>query len=220
MNLGHENRGSLYAIAHRWHRRCVTELRMLRREAGLTQRGFASLLEVPLNSFRMWDSGLRSTPPRVMERARARLARSAHASVLVSLRALAVELGVHVQTLQRAVRTGRLPATFSTRSAFGRPMRLATRAAAAHFIAVHYQRRTAAGLVGVTMLPAVPVDYDQQLRLLRCRLHLSQAAFAARVGAANKAVVYQWASRQRTPSAVFWQRVQELDRGIEPERVA
>jgi DNA-binding transcriptional regulator YiaG len=185
---------------------------MLRREAGLTQQGFASFLEVPLNSFRMWDSGIRSAPPTVMERARARLARHAHASALVSLPTLAVELGVHVQTLQRAVRTGRLPATFSTRSAFGRPMRLATRAAAAHFIANHYHRRTAEPLE-VTTLPVVPVDYDQHLRSLRRRLDLSQAALAARVGAANKAVVYQWESRQRTPSPVFWQRVRGLDRG-------
>ena len=187
---------------------------MLRRQAGLTQQGFASFLEVPLNSFRMWDSGIRSVPPTILEHARTRLARDAHASALVSLPALAIELDVHVQTLQRAVRTGRLPATFSTRSAFGRPIRLATRAAAAHFIANHYQRRTAEQ-IEVTTLPVVPVDYDQHLRRLRRRLHLSQAAFAARIGAANKSVVYQWESRQRTPSPVFWQRVQELDRGID-----
>ena len=74
---------------------------MLRREAGLTQQGFASFLEVPLNSFRMWDSGIRSVPSTILERARTRLARHAHASALVALPALAVELDVHVQTLQR-----------------------------------------------------------------------------------------------------------------------
>ena len=30
------------------------------------------------------------------------------------------------------------------------------------------------------------------------------------IGAAGKAVVYQWEARKRTPSPVFWQRVQEL----------
>ena len=39
---------------------------------------------------------------------------------------------------------------------------------------------------------------------------LSQAAFAARVGAARKAVMYQWESRQRCPSPLFWQRIREL----------
>jgi DNA-binding transcriptional regulator YiaG len=35
-------------------------------------------------------------------------------------------------------------------------------------------------------------------------------ALAERVGAANKAVVYQWESRRRRPSPVLWQRVQTL----------
>ena len=33
------------------------------------------------------------------------------------------------------------------------------------------------------------------------------------VGAAGKAVVYQWEAWKRTPSPVFWQRVQELKSG-------
>ena len=40
----------------------VSALRDLRQEAGLTQREFADLIEVPLNTFRMWDSGLRGVP--------------------------------------------------------------------------------------------------------------------------------------------------------------
>jgi DNA-binding transcriptional regulator YiaG len=41
-------------------------------------------------------------------------------------------------------------------------------------------------------------------------MRLSQSAFAQRIGAANKAVVYQWESRKRTPSPVLWQRVLAL----------
>ena len=37
-----------------------------------------------------------------------------------------------------------------------------------------------------------------------------QAQFAARVGAAQKAVVYQWESRKRCPSPLFWQRIRNV----------
>ena len=58
-------------------------------------------------------------------------------------------------------------------------------------------------------LPTVPEDYDERLRQLRRRrrLHLTQGALALRLGAAGKAVVYQWESRKRTPSPVLWQRI-------------
>jgi DNA-binding transcriptional regulator YiaG len=193
-----------------WHLQTVTALRTLRRTLGLTQAGLAALLEVPLNSFRMWDSGLRPVPAVILDRTQTRVARHAHEAEPLPLRRLADELGVHVQTLQRAVRTGRLVASFSTRSVFGQPRRLATRAAAAQFMADHYHRRLAIGQTCTAPLPSVPIDYDHRLRSLRRRLQLSQAALAARVGAAGKAVVYQWESRKRTPSPVFWQRVQEL----------
>ena len=39
---------------------------------------------------------------------------------------------------------------------------------------------------------------------------LSQAQLATLVGAARKAVVYQWEARKRTPSPVFWQRLTTL----------
>ena len=44
------------------------------------------------------------------------------------------------------------------------------------------------------------------------RLRLSQAQLAERIGAANKAVVYQWESRKRQPSPVFWIRIESLER--------
>ena len=42
-------------------------------------------------------------------------------------------------------------------------------------------------------------------------MRLTQGALAGRIGAAGKAVVYQWESRKRTPSPVLWQRVLDLD---------
>jgi ribosome-binding protein aMBF1 (putative translation factor) len=59
-------------------------------------------------------------------------------------------------------------------------------------------------------LPAVPDDYDRRLRRLRQRMRFSQADLAARIGAAGKAVVYQWEARKRTPSPVFWQKIEAL----------
>ena len=56
----------------------------------------------------------------------------------------------------------------------------------------------------------VPNDYDEQIRALRRARGLSQAQLATLVGAARKAVVYQWEARKRMPSPVFWQRITAL----------
>ena len=56
----------------------------------------------------------------------------------MSLDQLARELGVHQRTMRAASRTGRLQVTFSSRSAFGRPIRLATRAAGQAFMRKEY----------------------------------------------------------------------------------
>jgi ribosome-binding protein aMBF1 (putative translation factor) len=122
---------------------------------------------------------------------------------------LARELHVHIRTLQAAVRTGRLDAHFSVKSVFGRPLRLATRAAAERFMVTHY-RRFAGQELCPAPLPTVPDNYDHVLRALRRGKGLTQAALALRIGAAGKAVVYQWESRKRVPSAVLWQRVLDL----------
>ena len=58
----------------------------------------------------------------------------------------------------------------------------------------------------------MPKDYDVQIRALRCERGLSQAQLATLVGAARKAVVYQWEARKRTPSPVFWERLAALHR--------
>ena len=57
---------------------------------------------------------------------------------------------------------------------------------------------------------SVPADYDVQIRALRRARGLSQAQLATLVGAARKAVVYQWEARKRTPSPLCWQRITAL----------
>jgi hypothetical protein len=66
----------------------------------------------------------------MLQRAREAMAHHARQTELLPLDRLANEFQVHVRTLRAAVRTGRLDAHFSVKSVFGRPRRLATRAAA------------------------------------------------------------------------------------------
>jgi transcriptional regulator with XRE-family HTH domain len=166
-------RRSLYVLRSEWHCVSVNELRELRRQMDLSQRDFAGLLDVPLNTFRMWDSGMRPVPAPMLLRARAAVEHHAQRSERLPLAQLAREFHVHVRTLQAAVRTGRLDAHFSVKSIFGRPRRLATRAAAEQFMATHY-RRFSRQEVCLAPLPTVPNDYDRQLRALRRRLRLTQ----------------------------------------------
>jgi DNA-binding transcriptional regulator YiaG len=56
----------------------------------------------------------------------------------------------------------------------------------------------------------VPANYAATLVGLRHRLGLSQQQLADKVGAASKAVVYQWESGKRRPSQVFWLRIERL----------
>ena len=197
-------------MGSRWHCVDVNELRELRRAVNLSQRQLADLLDIPVNTFRMWDSGVRRPPVHILTRARDALAAQARRCELLPLAELARELGVHVRTLQAAARTGRLETQFTVRSAFGRPMRFASRHAGEQFIARHYRCFSGQELCPIP-LPTVPDDYDKRLRAVRRRRGLTQDALARSIGAAGKAVVYQWESRKRTPSPVLWQRVLELD---------
>jgi DNA-binding transcriptional regulator YiaG len=186
------------------------ELRELRRTAGLGQREFAALA-VPLETLRTWDSGRRPIPVPVLHRAIVAVNHHQRQQELLPLDQLAKELGVHIRTLQAATRTGRLVAHFSVRSVFGRPIRSASRSAGELFLARHYRCFSGQELCPAP-LPIVPDDYNSYLRGLRRRLRLTQDAFARRIGAAGKAVVYQWESRKRRPSPVLWQRILELER--------
>jgi DNA-binding transcriptional regulator YiaG len=161
---------------------------------------------------RTWDSGRRAVPPRVVAKAKRVVADRPRQTELLSLDVLARELGVHERTSRAAARSGRLVVEFSSRSAFGRPIRLATRAAAAEFMRRYYRQCYSRHCARPTPPDiSVPSNYDRQLRRVRRELRLTQSAFAERIGAAGKGVVYQWETRKRRPSPVFWQRIQDLN---------
>jgi DNA-binding transcriptional regulator YiaG len=190
----------------------VHELRTLRHTVNLSQQEFASVLGVPVNTFRMWDSGLRLPPPNVLVRAREVVIDHRRQHELLSLDVLATEFGMHQRTLRDAVRAGRVAVQLSTRSAFGRPIRLATRAAVLAYQQQYY-RRSYSRTMRKPPRPRredLPEDYAERVTLTRHALRLTLSEFAARVGAANKAVVYQWESGKRRPSTVFWTRIVAL----------
>ena len=168
------------------------------------------MLGVSPESYRTWDSGRRATPPKLLARARA-LAAHRNDHDLLPLPVLALLIGVHVKTLRAAARDGRLPVTYDTRTTFRRLRARATPAAARAFRRSYYGRtvRPADRRAPLTW-STVPVDYDAQIRALRRVRGLSQAQLATLVGAARKAVVYQWEARKRTPSPLFWQRLAVL----------
>src|SRR3954467_2894712 len=91
-------------------------------------------------------------------------------------------------------RMGDLVATFVQRPFFGKLSATATRQAAALFMATWYRRTYGRGrrrLVAVCRV-TVPANCAATLVGLRHRLGLSQQQLADKVGAASKAVVYQW----------------------------
>ena len=101
-----------------------------------------------------------------------------------------------------------LVVAYDARTTFRRLRPRATLKHALDFRRHYYgtQRRPPATPVPLTWA-SVPEDYDVQIRALRRHLDISQAGFARMVGAAGKAVVYQWEARKRTPSPLFWQRI-------------
>ena len=193
----------------------VVELRTLRecRHAlGASQVAFAAMLGVSSESYRTWDAGRRATPPKMLARARA-LATHCDDHALLPLPVLALLVGVHVKTLRAAARDGRLPVTYDTKTTFRRLRARATLAAATQFRRAYYGRQVRpADRQEPPRWASVPGDYDVQIRALRRACGLSQAQLATLVGAAHKAVVYQWEARTRTPSPVFWQRLAALHR--------
>ena len=132
---------------------------------------------------------------------------------LLPLPVLALLIGVHVKTLRAAARDGRLLVTYDNKTTFRRLRSRATPAAARAFRRSYYGRpvKPVDRRVPLTW-PSVPDNYDVQIRALRRARGLSQAQLATLVGAARKAVVYQWEARKRTPSPVFWQRITALHR--------
>jgi DNA-binding XRE family transcriptional regulator len=144
------------------------------------------------------------------------------ATELFPLEVLADQFAIHPRTLRAAARDGRLRVQFSTRSVFGRPVRLASRAAIDEFVRLHYRQRYSRYVAPLPRhdVTVVPTNFASRLIGLRLRLALTQAELARRIGAANKSVVYQWETRQRTPSVVFWARVEQLVRFADHVQVA
>ena len=193
----------------------ASPLREIRTRLGLSQAECATALGVALETFRTWDAGRRPAPVAVVTQARTlKVKRSLQDRV--SLQGLADELHVHVRTLRAAAHDGRLAATFGPRPYFGKVTARATREAGARFMATWYRRTYGRGrrrLVAVCRV-TVPAHYAATLVGLRLRLGVSQQALAAKVGAASKAVVYQWESGKRRPAPAFWLRIERLQRQL------
>ena len=185
-------------------------LRECRIALGKSQAAFAALLGVSAESYRTWDAGRRATPLKILARART-LATHRDDHALLPLPVLALLIGVHVKTLRAAARDGRLPVTYDTRTTFRRLRARATPAAARAFRRSYYGRtvRPVDRRAPLTWA-IVPDDYAEQIRAVRRARGLSQAQLATLVGAAHKAVVYQWEARKRCPSPVFWARIQAI----------
>ena len=187
----------------------MTEFRALRCRLGISQAEFASLLGVSQESCRVWDSGRREVPTALIARARTAAANFDRDREPLTLQQLANELGVNVHTLRDAARDGRLTVQFQKRSIFGKPVRRVTRIDGREFLKNGYGRRRGIANRRCPLI-AVPNDYSRQLKRLRRRLGLTLSELATRIGAANKAVIYQWESRKRRPSPVLWREIHKL----------
>lgn len=179
-------------------------IRQCRETLGLSQANFAAELGVPLETYRTWDSGRRHARSEILTQANVR-ALCHDRRALLPLDTLALLIHVHLRTLHAAARDGRLRVTYDTRTTFRRLRARATVADADTFLHTYFEKA-----MWPKERPAplnwnqIPSDYADHVRLVRQRLGLTQAEFAARIGAARKAVVYQWESRKRCPSPLFW----------------
>ena len=186
-------------------------VRGLRLRLRLSQSKFASLLGVSAETYRTWDSGRRAVPAACLDKARA-LAANNDPDRLWSLQTLATELGVHVRTLRDAARSGRLAVAYDNRVVFRNLVPKATLAAGHTFIERYYRQSYSRFAQKPRPPERTPAPPDWAPRLLRIRheLGLTQARLADQIGAAGKAVVYQWESGKRKPSPMLWGRIEDL----------
>ena len=129
-------------FARRWHcGRVVTPktLRECRETLEFSQAAFAAQLGVSPETYRVWDSGRRPPPTRILDQARAFVTHR-NDQVLLPLGVLAALIGVHVRTLRSAARDGRLSVTYDTRTTFRRLRARATLAEARVFRQLYYGR--------------------------------------------------------------------------------
>jgi DNA-binding transcriptional regulator YiaG len=192
-------------------RKAEGEIRDIRLRLGLTQPRFAALIGVSPETYRTWDSGRRPVPDRCIDKARA-LAVTHDPDRRMSLQELATTLGVHVRTLRDAARSGRLEVVYDNRVVFRNLVPRATLAAGRRFMERYY-RRSYSRFSPRPDAPQrwnVPEDFASRVVMIRRQLGLTQTGLAQRIGAATKAVVYQWESAKRRPSPIFWKRIVEL----------
>ena len=193
-------------------------LRRCREILDMSQVSFAAQLGVPLETYRTWDSGRRHVRADVLATANELvIRRDPHA--LRSLDTLARLIHVHVRTLHAAAKDGRLQVTYDSRTTFRRLRLRATLADAEHFLHGYFEKALWPRNRPVPLTwQQIPPDCAEQIRRVRQQLGLTLGQFAVRLGAANKAVVYQWESKKRVPSPVFWQRVEALASSLPPRR--
>ncbi len=94
-------------------------LRECREVLEISQAALAAELGVSPETYRVWDSGRRPPPARILDRARAFVGHR-NDQALLPLGVLATMIGVHVRTLRNAARDGRLAVTYDTRTTFRR----------------------------------------------------------------------------------------------------
>jgi DNA-binding XRE family transcriptional regulator len=86
-----------------------------------------------------------------------------------------------------------------------------TRQAAAVFMERYYKKcHSRFAVKPPAPTTRVPSDYARRLRRIRRTLRLTQTQLATTIGAAGKAVIYQWESEKRRPSPVFWKAIEGL----------
>jgi DNA-binding transcriptional regulator YiaG len=189
----------------------ANRVRNVRLALGLSQQQFAAALGVSLESYRPWDSGRRETPDEVVRRAVA-LTGGSNIDFPIPLSSLSQLLRINEGTLRAAARDGRLRVTTEALTITRRPILRATRAAGRAFKAQYYRQtsRLTQKPAAPDLFCAAPDDFDRQLVALRAKLRISQTELAARIGAAGKAVIYQWESRKRRPTPILWRRVRQL----------
>lgn len=191
----------------------LSEIRGLRLRLEVSQPQFAGMLGVSAETYRTWDSGRRAVPDAWLARAR-ELAAAKDPGRLWSLQELSAELGVHVRTLRDAARSGRLEVTYGNRVVFRNPVpNLRATLAGGRAFLERYYRQSYSRFAPKPRPPErtrVPSDWARRLLRVRRELGLTQAQLAEQIGAASKAVVYQWECRTRRPSSVFWKRIEKL----------
>ena len=194
-------------------------LRACRIALGQSQAAFAAMLGASPESYRTWDAGRRATPLKILARARALATHRDDHALLPLTRAPRCSSACTSKRCDQRPETDDCPVTYDTQTTFRQLRARATLAAVTQFRHAYYGRqvRPADRRVPLTWA-SVPDDYAEQIRALRRSRGWSQAQLAMLVGAARKAVVYQWEVRKRCPSPVFWARIQALSTGVTSER--